>query len=135
VVKKRDAKSAKVDVAARHKALVETAVDAVASRQKLNIRFSPDEIKRIRAAAERNEVRVMPLLKQWVLTCLEADEANAADKSGGKRKASSSIVAESVSEYSVRDHSQIHDALVNLTQALAASGYVQPSKTKKPRRA
>lgn len=47
----------------------------LARREKLNIRFSEAEIERIFEAAERNNTRVMPMLRAWIIRALESDES------------------------------------------------------------
>ncbi|MDZ4834098.1 MAG: hypothetical protein SGJ27_10010 [Candidatus Melainabacteria bacterium] len=51
------------------------AQERIARREKLNIRFSEEEIQSIYAAAERNHTPVMPMLRKWVLAALAQDEA------------------------------------------------------------
>lgn len=58
----------------------EAARKDLARREKLNIRFSEEEIGRIFEAAERNDTRVMPLLRTWVIAALENDEARTEKK-------------------------------------------------------
>jgi hypothetical protein len=63
-----------IDVEARTNKLTRDAQSAIALREKLNIRFTQDEILRIQKAAEQSKKRVMPMLRKWVLDSLEAFE-------------------------------------------------------------
>lgn len=64
-----------IDVEARVKKLTRDAQSAIAMREKLNIRFTEDEIHRIQKAAEQSKKRVMPMLRKWVLDALENFES------------------------------------------------------------
>ena len=94
------------------------ALEAVARREKLNIRFTAEEIIRIHDAAVRNNVRVMPMLREWVIRALELDE---------NRSSCKYEIAESASKYVVTEDRELDETLRQLAVQLCRLGYVKPA--------
>lgn len=117
---------------ARRQKVHEDAKRAIARREKLNIRFSEDEIARIQSMAERKGLRVMPMLYEWVIATLTNEEKIA---SGTYLTADKSLQVseEKPTEYSdqLLEHrlERVDGVLRQLAQVLEECGYIEHKDT------
>lgn len=115
------------ELEARRAKVKADAQKAIARREKLNIRFSEEEIFRIQKMAEQRGQRVMPMLYEWVIDALVREEGGNTSttyQTGTNTMRGSERPDDGYGKSSERKLAKVDGALRQLAQVLEKCGYM-----------